>query len=118
MRVGRPFNGSVPVRATAAPATATATRNRLPGTLLPADAHRRDGLLRCATGIPIARVTALMVTSRVPEPARSALGITPCGHLLSPQQDVTSRTPLGHALRGLGISREQLGAAATPGQPG
>jgi hypothetical protein len=88
------------------------------GTLLPADAHRRDGLLRCATGIPVARVTALVITSRVPEPARNALGIAPCGHLLNPQQEGTSHTPLGHALRGLGISREQLGAAVTPGHAG
>ena len=88
------------------------------GTLQPADAHCREGFLRCSTGIPVARITALVITSRVPEPARGALGIAPCGHLISPQQEVTSHTPLGHALRGLGISREQLGATVAPGPGG
>lgn len=87
------------------------------GTLLPADAHRREGLLHSSTGNPIARVTALLVTSRVPEPARSALGVAPCGHLLVSSQEAKTRTSLGHALRGLGVSREQLGAAVLSGHP-
>jgi hypothetical protein len=88
------------------------------GTLEPADACRREGLLRCPAGSPVARVTALVVTSRVPDLARSALGIAPCGHLASPVTEAESRTPLGRALRGLGVSREQLGAAVTIGHPG
>jgi hypothetical protein len=88
------------------------------GTLSPADACRREGLLRSPAGILVARVTALVVTSRVPEPARPALGIAPCGHLTTPVQEARSRTPLGHALRGLGISREQLGATVTIADPG
>jgi hypothetical protein len=79
---------------------------------MPADVHRWEGLLRCATGLPVASVTALIVTSRIPVPAREALD----RHLrhAAPQQGKT-RTPPGRALHGLGITREQLSAAATPG---
>lgn len=83
------------------------------GALPPADCHRREGHLHCAAGIPVARVTALVVTSRVPDPARRTLGIAPSGHPPAPQHDAKSHAPLGHALRGLGISREQLGAVVT-----
>jgi hypothetical protein len=87
------------------------------GTLQPADTCRREGLLLCPAGVPVARVTALVVTSRVPEPARDALGIAPCGHLAWPAREAQCRTPLGQALRGLGISREQLGATVTIAHP-
>jgi hypothetical protein len=83
------------------------------GALPPASFHRREGHLHCAAGIPVARITALVVTSRVPDPARTTLGIAPGGHLPAPQHEPKSHTPLGHALRGLGISREQLGAVVT-----
>jgi hypothetical protein len=86
------------------------------GTPLLADVHRREGLLRCAADLPIASVTALVVTSRVPEPARPALSITSNGYVQHTPQDGQARTPpLGRALYGLGITREQLSAAATPG---
>ena len=78
-----------------------------------ADVHRREGLVRCATGLPIANITALVVTHRVPEPARSALGITPDGHFQHTPHNGQAHTPLGRALRGLGVRREQLGATAS-----
>jgi hypothetical protein len=87
------------------------------GTLQPAESCRREGFLHCPAGIPVARVTALVVTSRVPEPARSALGIAPCGHLPRLVHEAQSRTPLGQALRGLGVSREQLTATVTIAHP-
>jgi hypothetical protein len=83
------------------------------GALPPASFHRREGHLHYAAGIPVARITALVVTNRVPEPARTTLGIASCDHSPAPQHEAKSHTPLGHALRGLGISREQLGAVAT-----
>jgi hypothetical protein len=55
------------------------------------------------------------VTSRVPEPARPALGITPNGYGQHTPPNGQVPTPLGRALHGLGITREQLNAAATPG---
>jgi hypothetical protein len=67
------------------------------GTPLPADMRRREGLLRCTTGLPVASVTALVVTSRLPEPARA------------------ERSPRCRALHGLGITREQFSATVTPG---
>jgi hypothetical protein len=86
------------------------------GTPVAADLHRRDGVLRCATGLSIASVTALVVTSRVPQPARLELGIAAAGpvdHAAPHLGEVC--TPLGRALHGLGITREQLTTAATPG---
>lgn len=74
--------------------------------------HQRDGVLRCAAGVPVAEVIALVVTCRVPAPARPALSITPSGRLIPGH----SRTPLGNALRGLGVRIEQLGVARTPGR--
>jgi hypothetical protein len=87
------------------------------------DVHLREGALRCAAGWPVALVTALVVTARVPCRARHALGISPSGQLL-PARDpgqAQCRTPLGRALHGLGVRREQLSVTATPGrhdQPG
>lgn len=79
-----------------------------------ADVHRREGLLRCAPDLPVANVTALVVTHRVPEPAYPALGISPPGYLQHPPHNEHTRTPLGRALHGLGVTREQLSATATP----
>lgn len=53
------------------------------------------------------------MTHRVPEPAYPALGITPNGHIQDSSQNGHAHTPLGRALRGLGVRREQLSAAAT-----
>ncbi len=81
------------------------------GTPSVADVHRREGMLRSAAGFPIAGITALMVTSRVPEPARLALGITLDGRIeRTPQKEQASR-----ALHGLGITREQLSATTVSG---
>ncbi len=74
--------------------------------------HTCDGVLRAAVGIPVAEVTALIVTPRVPGPAREALGITRAGGLLPGP----CRQPIGRALRGLGVRREQLGVRLTPGR--
>lgn len=76
-----------------------------------ADVHRREGILRCSPGVPAARVSVLVVTSRVPAPARPALGITAAGELTG----CPGEMPLGHALRGLGVYREQLSVRVTPG---
>jgi hypothetical protein len=78
-----------------------------------ADVHRWHGLLRCAPDIPVAHVSALMVAHRVPDAARTGLGISPRGEV---QPDGHSRPVLGHVLYGLGVTREQLVAAATPYQ--
>jgi hypothetical protein len=79
-----------------------------------ADVHRREGLLLCTPDLPAAHVTALVVTHRVPEPAHRALGITPAGQIQRTPQNEHARMPLGRALRGLGVTREQLSATATP----
>jgi hypothetical protein len=107
--------GGIPVNAdiSQAPVGQLTDEERiLLGTPEPADVLHREGLLRCATGRSVASITALVVTSRIPEPARQALGITPAGH--TPRR-AQARAPLGRALHGLGITREQLAAAATPG---
>ena len=52
----------------------------------------------------MASVTALVVVSHIPGPARTALH----GHLHRP-------TPPGRVLYGLGITREHFSATATPG---
>jgi hypothetical protein len=70
------------------------------------DVHLREGLLRCAAGVPIAHVCVLVVTSRVPVPARPALGITLSGRLRPGQS--ADGIPLGRALAGMGVRREQL----------
>jgi hypothetical protein len=77
-----------------------------------ADVHRREGVLRCSAGIPAAYVSVLVVTSRVPARARPALGITAAGELAG----CPGEMPLGRALRGLGVCREQLSVRATPGR--
>jgi hypothetical protein len=56
------------------------------------------------------------VTHRVPEPAYPALGISPDGYLQDTPQNEHIHTPLGRALYGLGVTREQLSATATPYQ--
>jgi hypothetical protein len=111
---GAPLTADITIR----PATGLSDEERaLLGTPHPADACRREGFLHCPGGTPVARVTALVVTGRVPEPARSTLGITPCGHPPRLVQEEHSHTPLGQALRGLGISREQLAATVTIAHP-
>jgi hypothetical protein len=109
---GSPLTAEISVR----PASHLTDEERaLLGVPVPADVHLREGHLRCPDGLPVADVTALIVTHRVPEAARSALGITPDGHLQDrPHDRPQPRTPLGHALRGLGVTREQLSATATP----
>jgi hypothetical protein len=76
----------------------------------PADLHVRAGVLLCAAGVPVSQVTTLVVTSRVPERARASLGITRAGTLAP----VPGGTPLGRALRGLGVRREQQSVVLTP----
>jgi hypothetical protein len=111
---GAPLTADISVRA----ATDLSDEERaLLGALPTADFHRREGLLNCAAGTPVAHITALMVTSRIPEPARTSLGIAPCGHLPASVQEAKASTSLGYALRGLGISREQLGAVVTRANP-
>lgn len=73
--------------------------------------HVRSGVLRCPGCIAVAQVTALVVSARVPDRARASLGITRSGRLLP----VPGSTPLGRALRGLGVRREQRAVVLTPG---
>jgi hypothetical protein len=83
-----------------------------------ADVHRREGILQCSAGIPVAHVSVLVVTSRVPAPARPALGITAAGQRCGCPGErcgCPGEMPLGHALRGLGVYREQLSVRVTPG---
>jgi hypothetical protein len=111
---GAPLTADITIR----PATDISDEERaLLGTPHPAEACRREGFLYCPAGTPVARVTALVVTNRVPEPARSALGIAPCGHLPGLAQEAQTHAPLGQAVRGLGVSREQLTATVTIAHP-
>jgi hypothetical protein len=73
--------------------------------------HVRAGVLLCPGGIPVAQVTTLVVNDRIPHRARASLGITKSGALMP----VPGSTPLGRALRGLGVRREQRDAVITPG---
>jgi hypothetical protein len=73
--------------------------------------HVRSGVLRCPGCITVAQVTAVVVNARVPERARASLGITRSGQLMP----VPGSTPLGRALRGLGVRREQRAVVLTPG---
>jgi len=73
--------------------------------------HFRAGVLLCPGGVPVAQVTTLVVNARIPHCARASLGVTRTGRLMP----VPGSTPLGHALRGLGVRREQREAVITPG---
>jgi hypothetical protein len=73
--------------------------------------HVRSGVLRCPGCIAVAQVTALVVNARIPDRARASLGVTRSGQLMP----VPGSTPLGRALRGLGVRREQRTVVLTPG---
>jgi hypothetical protein len=73
--------------------------------------HVRAGVLLRAGGVPVAQVTTLVVNARIPGCARASLGVTASGTLMP----VPGRTPLGRALRGLGVRRDQRDAVVTPG---
>jgi chorismate-pyruvate lyase len=73
--------------------------------------HVRAGVLLCPGGVPVAQVTTLVVSARIPDRARASLGVTSSGTLMP----VPGTTPLGRALRGLGVRREQRDAVITPG---
>jgi hypothetical protein len=71
----------------------------------------RHGVLRTAGGVPVAEITAVILPRRVPGPARPDLGITASGTPLEGARSI----PLGRALRGRGVTREQIEARLTPG---
>ena len=73
--------------------------------------HVRAGVLFCPRGVPVAQVTTLVVNARIPYCARASLGVTRTGRLMP----APGSTPLGRALRGLGIRRDQWEAIITPG---
>jgi len=73
--------------------------------------HVRTGVLACPGGVPVAQVTTLVVNDRIPDSARASLGITASGTLMP----APGGTPLGRALRGLGVTRGQHDAVLTPG---
>jgi hypothetical protein len=69
--------------------------------------HHRTGRLRAASsGLVVAEVSSVVIPSRLPAPARTALGIGGPGERTPPPSPV----PLGKALAGLGVRREPLGA--------
>jgi hypothetical protein len=72
----------------------------------------RRVLLRTSGGIPAVDATVILLPHRVPEAARTALGISRAGRPSGGRCNV----PLGTALRGLGVRREQLEVTATPGR--
>lgn len=72
----------------------------------------RSGLLRTASGMPVAAVAADLLARRVPAPVRPALGITPAGQPLDGHR---SGPPLESVLRGMGVRWVQLGVLAGPG---
>ena len=71
--------------------------------------HEQRGRLVDASGGTAAGVTSWVVTRRVPEEARAALGISPSG-VRWPEG---TGPPLGEALAGLGAVREQGPVAIT-----
>jgi hypothetical protein len=71
----------------------------------------RSGLLRTASGMPVAGVGAVLLPRRVPPPARPALGITPAGQPLDGRR---SGPPLEAALRGMGVRWVQLDVLRDP----
>ena len=73
--------------------------------------HVRAGMLLCQGGVPVAQVTTIVVSDRIPHSARTELGITKSGSL-TPS---SGSTPLGRALRGLGVRRQQCEVLLTPG---
>lgn len=73
--------------------------------------HIRAGTLLCPGRVRVAQVTTLVVNTRVPHCARASLGLTRSGRLMP----VPGSTPVGRALRGLGVRREQYEAVITPG---
>jgi hypothetical protein len=74
----------------------------------------RRVLLRTGGGIPAAEATVILLARRVPEAARTALGISKSGRPTGGRRSV----PLGTALRGMGVRREQLEVTPTPGRTG
>lgn len=74
---------------------------------------RRQGILRTASGIPAADVTAVILPRRLPGPARAALGVTPAGAEIAARRGA----PLSRALRGFGVRRRQLEAVPGDGRP-
>jgi len=67
------------------------------------DVHERRGRLVDEHGATVADTTAWVVTGRVPAGARLALGITPDGVRHADGKG----TPLGSALAGCGVTRDQ-----------
>jgi hypothetical protein len=74
-------------------------------------AARRRGMVRTGNGVRVAEITAVLLPRRIPGPARFALGITPAGTVV----DGRCHVPLGRALRGLGVWRQQIAVTVTPG---
>jgi hypothetical protein len=72
----------------------------------------RRVLLRTSGGIPAAEATVILLANRVPAAARTALGITKGGRPAGGRHSM----PLGTALRGMGVRREQLEVTPTPGR--
>lgn len=74
----------------------------------------RLGLLRTASGMPVAEVTAVLLPRRVPGPARPVLGL----HQSTGKPLASGRrsVPLGRALRGHGVLREHVRVTLTPGR--
>jgi hypothetical protein len=73
------------------------------------DLHVRAGVLRCGS-ILAAQVTEIVVTGRIPVPARAALGITKSGRPML----VPGSSPLERALHATGVWREQHDISLTP----
>jgi hypothetical protein len=74
--------------------------------------HQRNGALRTVdSGLVAAEVSSLVVPSRLPPAARSALGIPGPDDPAPPPSPI----PLGTVLAGLGVRREPLGARLVSG---
>lgn len=73
--------------------------------------HERLGVLYAGPGIPVAATTAVLVPARIPARVRAMLGVGLDGAVLPAEAD----TPLGRALAGFGVRREQMEARLTPG---
>jgi hypothetical protein len=80
---------------------------RAPGTVT---GHERRGTLY-AGSVPAAATTAVLLPHRIPATVLETLGIGPGGDAMP-----AGGVPLGRALGGLGVRREPLGVAPTPGE--
>jgi hypothetical protein len=76
--------------------------------------HERRGVLYAGPGIAVAATTAVLVPARIPARVRAMIGAGADGSVRPAEADM----PLGRALAGYRVRREQLEAFLAPGRDG